>query len=120
MLAKKVSHGRLRDKPSQKNNKKTSENDKMFLEWASNQDMPCIICHTMESIELHHIKRYSSDVKDHKKLIPLCSDHHKYNMDISAHANKKAFEELFPIENQEIIAKGIYFQFLEEMGSFLG
>jgi len=101
-----------------------TKDEKKYFEWLKSQYIPCIVCSALEvetksMIEFHHIKEFSSDRKNHKEVIPLCADHHKYNLEISAHSNKKAFFEMFPMESQKKIAEKIHNQFLSEMETLL-
>lgn len=112
---KKIKHGRLRPKPSSKNKKKITDEDKQFLRWAKNQDFACFVCGEYGSIELHHVKEYSCDKKNHKEILPLCGEKcHRLGMELSAHGTPVKFRNSFPIKLQIIFAKGIYDSYLKE------
>lgn len=92
---------------------KITSQDKKYLSWLHNQEMACIVCGTYENIEFHHMKLNSSMTKNHKKILPLCVDHHRFNTSMSPHSAPRKFREQYPIEAQEQIANRIYDNFLE-------
>ena len=108
-------HTRLRPKPSMKNKKKITQDDKDYLEWFANQELPCFVCGTYYGIEGHHIKNSSVDKKIHTEILPLCSNHHRGNIGLSAHMTPKEFRKLYPVEVQREYAKEIHDRYLKEM-----
>jgi len=118
MLNKKVTHNRLKPKPSSKNKKTITTEDKDYLEWLQNSVFPCMVCGNIDHndpIEWHHIKNNSTDKKNHKRLVPLCGKKcHRLGTELSAHSTPKLFRETYPIELQEKYADGIYRRYLEE------
>jgi len=113
MLSKKVTHKRLRPKPSSKNKKTITAEDKEYLEWLQHQDFSCLVCGSNTVIEMHHIKEHSTDKKDHKKLIPLCMMCHRYDTELSAHGTPKKFKEVYPMVEQIKLADKIYAEYLQ-------
>ena len=43
-MGTKINHNRLRPKPSMKNKKKITQDDKDYLEWLQNQNYVCFVC----------------------------------------------------------------------------
>ena len=109
-------HIRLKPKPSMKNEPKITKEDKEYLEWLQTLDVPCFCCGGQNSIEWHHVKRDSSDSKNHTLLIPLCGAKcHRLGTELSAHGTPKKFREVFPIEVQKEAAKKFYAMYKAEM-----
>mgnify|MGYP003640124152 FL=1 len=71
------------------------------------QSFRCFVCNTNNNIEMHHVKKSSSCKKNHKQLIPLCMDHHRYNK-VSPHGGSKRFLKLYPMPIQIEKADLIY------------
>lgn len=90
-----------------------TKEEKTYLKWFAHQSLGCIVCGTHLMIQGHHVKERSTDRKNHFQLIPLCKEHHTGNK-ISPHGAKKAFFNMFPIEDQRTIAFVIYNKFLEQ------
>jgi hypothetical protein len=84
----------------------TNDSELSYIQWLRNQQLQCLICGSNE-VELHHIKRSSTDKKNHKQLLPLCREHHT-GSSISPHGAKKQFFEIYPFESQVIIADKLY------------
>lgn len=114
MLTKKAQtkSNRLRPKPSMKNNRKVSGEDKAYLEYLQTTSYTCMVCGTGMNIEWHHVKRDSSDKKDHTSLIPLCYMHHRLSDKISAHGTPKLFRQTYPVDAQRVLARKIYDEYL--------
>jgi len=112
MLSKKVTHKRLRDKPSSKNKKTITAEDKEYLEYLQTTDYCCMVCGTANGVEFHHVKEHSVDKKNHKRLIPLCYMHHRLDTDVSAHNAPKRFKELYPMVEQFKLADKIYAEYV--------
>jgi len=108
MLSKKITHKRLRPKPDGKNKKKTTDEDKQYLEWLQSQSYSCFVCGTYDGIEYHHIKEHSSDKKNHKRLISLCVNHHRLSMHMSPHSAPRRWRDTYSMEMQEVRADEIY------------
>lgn len=107
-----IKHKRLRPKKSFKNKSKITDADKQYLEWLQLQDYSCFACGEQNGIEWHHVKEFSTDKKNHKRLIPLCGEKcHRNGLDLSAHGTPKKFREAFCIEDQNIQADLIYATF---------
>ena len=67
----------------------------------------CFICKGMNGIEMHHIKRNSTDKRIDRQVIPLCYNHH-HGSDLSPHGTPKKFRETYSIEIQKEYAEKIY------------
>ena len=107
-----LSKKRTKKKPSMKNKKKITDDEKEFLEWAKEQDLSCFACGTKNGIELHHVKKSSVYAKNHKRVIPLCGiEHHRLGK-YAVHTNKKWFFDKFPLEMQERFADSLYEDFI--------
>lgn len=111
---KQLKKTRLKPKPSMKNKPKISSQEKRYLSWLQTQNgnVKCFVCGTNNGIEFHHIKNKSTDKKNHKKLIPLCYEHHRTGTP-SPHNTPKLFRDMFPIEEQEVVADKLFEEFLE-------
>ena len=114
MLTKKVTHNRLRPKPSQKNKPKITQRERDYLNWLQGQSFSCMVCGTADGIEMHHVKEHSNNKKNHRKLLPLCYHHHRLSNDLSAHGTPTKFRELYPMEFQNELADKIYFLFASD------
>ena len=122
-------HNRLKDKPvstfgkkpfkgkskNRKGNTKVTKLELNYLSWLNdNRDrFTCIVCEC-HGVEFHHVKRDSTDKKNHKRLLPLCEKHHKSSLDFSAHGTPKKFRATYPMEFQYIMADEIYNNYLKE------
>lgn len=104
---------RLKPKVSQKNKPKITQDEKEYLNWLDQMrgSIPCVICNTFKNIEYHHVKNRSTDKKDHKRLIALCMDHHRYNK-LSPHNGPRLFRSTYPVEVQNKIADELYQRYL--------
>jgi len=112
----KIKHSRLRPKPSQKNKKKITNEDKDYLEWLQNQDFVCFACGKQNGIEWHHVKECSTDKKNHQRLIPLCGEEcHRNGQELSAHGTPKKFREVYPVKAQNAFADRIYSFYLKHL-----
>lgn len=117
MLTKKqqtAKHSRLRPKPSSKNKKRITDEDKQYLEWLQHQSLTCIVCGS-GNVEMHHVKRNSSDSKNNRRLIPLCTMHHRLSNELSAHGTPRKFKEVYPMEAQYEIADRIYQEYCNRL-----
>ncbi len=115
MLNKKVTHKRLKSKPSKKNKKKITDEDKEFLKWAKLQDLPCFACGEYGSIELHHVRENSCSSRSHAEIIPLCGEKcHRLGVELSAHGTPRKFRQVFPASVQKEAAKLLYNRYLRE------
>ena len=57
----------------------------------------CFVCgkrNFNDDLEWHHVKKSSSDEKNHFRLIPLCGSKHHRNGDLSPHGNAKRWREI--------------------------
>ena len=93
-------------------NKPTSH-EQSYLNWLQEQTHKCILCDTAENIEMHHVKLKSTDKKNHKRLIPLCNQHHKGKV-LSPHGTPVKWRQHVPMEAQNKIADELYNIFLGE------
>ena len=88
--------------------------DREYLSWLQLQAYPCFVCGGFNGIEWHHIKLYSSDKKNHKRLIPLCGvEHHRTGQTLSAHGTPKKWRETFSMQVQYAAADKIYADYVE-------
>ena len=108
MLTKKqqTSSNRLKPKP-QKN--------KDYLSWLHNQeDIVCFSCGKQNGLEAHHVKEFSSDVKDDTKVLMLCGNEcHRLGMKLSPHGTPKAWREIYPMNMQLDYANELYRRYNE-------
>ena len=111
----KINHNRIQPKYNGKNKKTITQDDKDYLEWFSNQDIPCFVCGTYENVEGHHIKESSSDKKVHTEILPLCMYHHRLGQILSAHGTPKKFREDYPMETQRGFANEQFNRYLREI-----
>ena len=116
-----LNHGRLRPKKEStfgkaskplkqsrmKNKRVTTDDELDYLNWSKKQDYVCFVCGTKKQIQMHHTKRDSTSKKNHKRIIPLCYDHH-LGSDFSAHGSPSLFREKYPMEIQEAYADSLY------------
>jgi len=72
----------------------------------------CFVCGS-NIVEFHHVKRDSTDKKDHKRLMPLCQEHHTLSAELSAHGTPKKWRETYSMEFQHRLADKIYKKYLE-------
>lgn len=107
-------HKRIKEKPSIKNKKTITELDRKYLDYFANSNKACFVCETLNGVQGHHIKKFSSDKKIHSKMIPLCIEHH-VGSTLSPHGTPKLFKEKFNFTFQEEVAKMHYDKFLNEM-----
>jgi len=117
MLSKKVTHKRLRDKPSSKNKKTITQEDKDYLEFQKeNSDLVCFICGKQNGIEIHHIKECSSDKKNHRHILPLCGvECHRLGTELSVHGTPIKFRAKYSKEEQVEYADRLYERYLDMM-----
>lgn len=100
-------------KPSMKNKPKITQHERDYLEWLQLQNHNCILCDTKNNIEMHHVKYKSTDKKNHKRLIPLCAEHHTGKI-MSPHGTPVKWRRHVPLELQNKIADEIYKEYLDE------
>ena len=91
---------------------KISSIEKEYLNWLQEQRLPCILCNTFNNIEMHHVKLKSTDKKNHKRLIPLCIEHHKGKV-LSPHGTSRKWRNHVSMESQNKVADELYNTFLE-------
>lgn len=92
-----------------------TKEEQAYLDYVQTIQRPCIRCHKInpqDGIEWHHIKQYSSDKKDHSRLIPLCGNECHKNGKESVHGNKKGFFLKFPWEYQVKLADRYFNEYL--------
>ena len=91
---------------------KLTKDDKEYLEWVQNQSYTCFVCGCQNGIEWHHVKRDSTDKKNHKRLIPLCGAEHHRLGDLSPHGNPKKWRDTYTMDEQNDFADHIYKQYV--------
>ncbi len=111
-----VTAARIKPKFDGSNQKEISPDDRVYLKWLKEFAVyPCFVCGGFNGIEWHHVKEVSSDVKNHKRLIPLCGvEHHRLGSVLSAHGTPKKWRETYLMEEQEEAADKIYADYLAE------
>lgn len=92
---------------------KISDIEREYLNWLQEQNPNCFICSTSRNIEMHHVKFKSTDKKNHKRLIPLCVNHHKGNC-LSPHGTARKWRTHISMEWQNKVADELYNTFLEQ------
>ena len=95
-----------------KKSQNLSKDEKDYLDWLQNQSYGCFVCGQQNGIEWHHVKKFSSDKKNHFRLIPLCFMHHRISNELSAHGTPRKFRDLYPLDIQNIFANNIYIAYL--------
>ncbi|MDH5464557.1 MAG: hypothetical protein OEW60_02950 [Thiovulaceae bacterium] len=113
-FGKKPSNGSFGKKPSIiKAKPKAKKSELPFLQWLHDETQlhryTCLVCDTPVQ-DWHHVKLYSSDKKDHKRLIPLCKVHHTGGSP-SPHVTPVLWRETYSLEYQHKIADAIYAEF---------
>jgi len=89
--------------------------DRDYLSWLQNSSYACMVCGGFVGIEWHHVKRDSTDKKDHTRLIPLCGvECHRLGTELSAHGTPRKFRAVYPIEIQRKYAAEIYGDYKKE------
>lgn len=102
MLNKKIKCNRIKPKA-----KKLPQ----YLKWLHEVKMPeCFVCGSFLGVQMHHIKRSSSDYRDDTKIIPLCHEHH-LGVTFSAHGTPKDFRDEYPIYMQLEYGEVLYQEF---------
>jgi hypothetical protein len=88
---------------------KVPKKDLDYMGWLRNHKylFVCMVCDS-KNVEFHHVKRDSTDKKNHKRLIPLCQNHHTVSNELSAHGTPKKFREFYPMDYQNKIADKIH------------
>lgn len=109
-----VTAARIKPKFDGSNQKEISPEDKAYLKWLKEFAVyPCFVCGGFNGIEWHHVKEFSSDVKNHKRLIPLCGvEHHRLGQTLSAHGTPKKWRETYSMDVQTEAAWQIYQDYL--------
>lgn len=102
-----------------KKSQNLSNDEKDFLNWLQiRENTVCFVCGKndfYDKIEWHHIKRSSSDTKNHFRLIPLCGSKHHRNGELSPHGSPKKWRETFSLEVQLKYAAEIYQEYLRRI-----
>lgn len=123
-------HKRMKDKPvstfgkkpykgkskNRKGNTKITNEDLNYLNWLNEKRhiFKCIVCES-KNVEFHHVKRDSTDKKNHKRLIPLCQKHHTISAEFSAHGTPVKFRKKYSMVYQYSLADGIYSAYKENI-----
>ena len=101
-----------------KKSQNLSKDEKDYLDWLQNQSYVCFVCGQQNGIEWHHVKKFSSDKKNHFRLIPLCFMHHRISNELSAHGTPRKFREAFTYEEQLFYAAKIHLEYLKNKLNF--
>lgn len=109
MLTKKAQTSSKRLKPK-------AVKDKRYLYWLHNQsDIFCFVCGKQNKLECHHIKEFSSDKKDDRKILMLCGEEcHRNGTGLSAHGTPKKFRNTFSMKTQLSYSCELYDRYLSE------
>jgi len=108
--------GKNKNRKGSKKVSSLSMNDKKYLSWLQTTSYACFACGGDNGIEWHHVKRDSTDKKNHTRLIPLCGvECHRLGTVLSAHGTPKKFRETFSMEFQNEYADRIYSEYKETM-----
>ena len=92
---------------------KPTPHEQSYLSWLQEQEFECVLCNTKENIEMHHVKLKSTDKKNHKRLIPLCVQHH-HGKGLSPHGTPIKWRRHMSMELHNKIADDMYNLFLGE------
>ena len=92
-----------------------NKSDKKYLEWLQEQSHTCFVCGQQNGIEWHHVKRDSTDRKNHKRLIPLCGVEHHRIGELSPHGNPRLWRQTYSMEEQNSFADYIYKQYISSL-----
>jgi len=112
----KVNSSRLKPKYNAKNKKKFTFADARYMGYLQSLNEVCFCCGEQNGIEWHHVKLYSTDDKDHTRLIPLCGVKcHRLGVVLSAHGTPKKWRETFSMEAQLDYAAKIYENYKKEI-----
>jgi 5-methylcytosine-specific restriction endonuclease McrA len=97
-----------------------SQEERDYLDWLQKREHSvCFVCGKRDfsdDLEWHHVKKSSSDKKNHFRLIPLCGSKHHRNGELSPHGGAKKFRETFSYEMQLEYAAGIHLEYLNSKG----
>lgn len=76
---------------------KSSASDKRYF--AKVASLGCIIC--QRPAEIHHVRSGNGmGQRDHKRVIPLCHEHHRTGgHGVAFHAGKKTWQDIFGTED---------------------
>jgi hypothetical protein len=119
---KKVSTFGKKNSCLKKKSKKSllTKEEQDYLTWLQGRENSvCFVCgkrNFNDDLEWHHVKKSSSDKKNHFRLIPLCGHLHHRNGDLSPHGNAKRWRETFSLEMQLIYAAEIHLEYLNSKG----
>lgn len=119
---KKVSTFGKKNSCLKKKSKKSllTKDEQDYLTWLQvRENSVCFVCgkrNFNDDLEWHHVKKSSSDKKNHFRLIPLCGHLHHRNGDLSPHGNAKRWRETFSLEMQLIYAAEIHLEYLNSKG----
>lgn len=116
MKQSKFNHNRIKPKYKHEKKQKITQEERDYLQWLQLETFSCVVCGTANMIEMHHVKEHSIDKKDHKRLIPLCVEHHRLSNELSAHGTPRKFKELYPVEFQNELADKIYLLYKSQQG----
>lgn len=83
-----------------------TDEDLEYLEWIRNQGLVCFVCGS-SNVVFHHIKEKSTDKKNHKRLLPLCANHHTGEV-FSPHGTPILWRKQYTIDRQNRAADEIY------------
>jgi len=67
----------------------------------------CFVCNVRYGVEMHHLKRDSTDKRIDKLILPLCWTHH-HGFDMSPHGNPGQFRKQYTMDEQIEFAEKMY------------
>lgn len=130
-MPKKFNHNRIKPKKestfgvkkpfkgkskNRKGNTSITKEDLDYLNWLDRHrsGFTCLVC-GFGRVEFHHVKRDSTDRKNHKRLIPLCQNHHTLSDKLSAHGTPRKWRQTYSMEFQNQLADRIYNNYLNDV-----
>ena len=84
----------------------TTDKELSYIQWSKSQEMSCFVCGRFAD-DRHHVKFKSTDKKNHKRLLPLCREHHT-GSELSPHGTPRLWREFFPMAVQNDFADKLY------------
>ncbi len=91
----------------------TTDDEKAYLNWYKEIYQVCFICGKFAT-DRHHIKLRSTDKKNHKRLLPLCREHHM-GSEFSPHGTPKLWRQKISIDKQNEFADNMYKNYEEQL-----
>lgn len=119
-------HGRIKgEKPKStfgkrkafKKKRTTTDHELEYLNWCKSLDLRCVIC-DKKPTELHHVidmHRIDGKTRDHKRVIPLCIEHHRIGKDAIHRVSREYFyENIMTLDEILTRASSLYDNFINK------